>query len=160
VHFIHDVYSPIPDGLAVVDALSFTLSANVFFVSCLQHIVFGNTRAHSERKTRRTWKPNVHRKRLYSETFSKFLSINVTTHALKCIDKAGGLDNYLMYTNQAHLGGQLSLGGRLQQIVRHREKDAVEKRTNKFKSMVKVAMEAREAQNTEVIVAARADAKK
>ena len=43
-------------------------------------------------KTRRHWKPNSHRKRLYSEVLDRLVSVNVTAHALRCIDKAGGLD--------------------------------------------------------------------
>ena len=54
--------------------------------------------SHSERKTRRSWKPNVHKKRLWSEELSEHVQFNVTCYALKCIDKAGGLDNYLLRT--------------------------------------------------------------
>lgn len=44
----------------------------------------------------RSWKPNVHRKRLFSEILQESIVFKVTTFALKCIDKAGGLDNYLL----------------------------------------------------------------
>ena len=37
-------------------------------------------------KTRRHWKPNSHRKRLYSEVLDRLVSVNVTAHALRCID--------------------------------------------------------------------------
>jgi len=49
-------------------------------------------------KSRRTWKPNAHRKRLYSETLDEMIPLNVTTNALRWIDKAGGLDNYVLNT--------------------------------------------------------------
>lgn len=61
-------------------------------------IKFGNKISFSERKTRRSFKPNVHRKRLYSETFDKMIRFQVTTSALKAIDKYGGLDNYLLHS--------------------------------------------------------------
>eukprot|EP00298_Acanthocystis_sp_HF-20_P011648 c1949_g1_i1.p1 GENE.c1949_g1_i1~~c1949_g1_i1.p1 ORF type:complete len:140 (+),score=46.10 c1949_g1_i1:59-478(+) len=61
-------------------------------------IGFGNNVSHSERRTRRSWKPNVHSKNLWSDIYQKFLHFNVTTHALRCIDKAGGLDGYLLTT--------------------------------------------------------------
>mmetsp|Transcript_21154 Transcript_21154/g.27752 ORF Transcript_21154/g.27752 Transcript_21154/m.27752 type:complete len:119 (+) Transcript_21154:90-446(+) len=59
---------------------------------------FGNKVSHSERKTRRKWKPNVQKKRLWSDILDDWVRFNVTTHALRCIDKAGGLDNYLLHT--------------------------------------------------------------
>lgn len=66
-----------------------------------KNIIFGNKVSHSERKTRRSWKPNVQRKRLWSETLAKWFRFNLTTHALKCVDKAGGLDSYLLKTDLA-----------------------------------------------------------
>ena len=56
----------------------------------------GNNVSHSQRKTRRAWKPNVQRKRLYSEALGELVRLNVTTHALRCIDRYGGLDRYLL----------------------------------------------------------------
>lgn len=35
-------------------------------------------------------------KHLYSEALDEKVGLNVTTHTLRCIDKAGGLDNYLL----------------------------------------------------------------
>merc|ERR1719213_217865 len=52
-------------------------------------IQFGNKVSHSMRHTRRNWKPNVQRKRLWSEALEDWMQFKVTTHALKCIDKAG-----------------------------------------------------------------------
>ena len=49
-------------------------------------------------KTRRKWSPNAKRKRLYSEILDRMIPIQVTSHALRCIDKAGGLDNYVLNT--------------------------------------------------------------
>ena len=50
-------------------------------------------------KTRRKWSPNAKRKRLYSEVLDRMVSVQVTAHALRCIDKAGGLDNYVLNTS-------------------------------------------------------------
>jgi large subunit ribosomal protein L28 len=49
-------------------------------------------------KSRRSWKPNAHRKRLYSETLDEMIPLNVTTNALRWIDRAGGLDKYVLNT--------------------------------------------------------------
>jgi len=64
---------------------------------------FGNNVSFSHRKTRRTFKPNVQRKRLWSRTLGCWLRFNVTTHALRCIDKAGGIDESLLGTPEEKL---------------------------------------------------------
>ena len=46
-------------------------------------------RAHTHR-TRRNWKPNAQRKRVFSELLGRMLPLSLTTHTLRCIDKAGG----------------------------------------------------------------------
>lgn len=46
--------------------------------------------------TRRSWKVNHQWKHLYSEALDEKIGLNVTTHTLRCVDKAGGLDNYLL----------------------------------------------------------------
>lgn len=67
-------------------------------------IRFGNNISFSHRKTRRTFKPNAQRKRLWSEALGCWLRFNITTHALRCIDRAGGIDAYLLATPDAKLG--------------------------------------------------------
>ncbi|KAL9296693.1 hypothetical protein ACSQ67_022589 [Phaseolus vulgaris] len=49
-------------------------------------------------RTRRTWKPNVQEKRLFSYILDRHVRVKVTTHAIRCIDKAGGIDEYLLKT--------------------------------------------------------------
>jgi large subunit ribosomal protein L28 len=56
----------------------------------------GNKVSHSERKTKRKFKPNVFIKRVYSEILDEMVRFHLTTAALRSIDKAGGLDNYLL----------------------------------------------------------------
>eukprot|EP00897_Mesotaenium_endlicherianum_P007674 jgi/Mesen1/6935/ME000036S06272 len=60
-------------------------------------------------KTRRTWKPNVHWKRVYSQALEKMLRIRMTTHALRCIDKAGGIDEYLLNTPEKKLNSDVGM---------------------------------------------------
>ncbi|CAI5517976.1 unnamed protein product [Closterium sp. Naga37s-1] len=38
------------------------------------------------------WKPNVQYKRLYSFALDRFIQFRVTTYALRCIVKVGGID--------------------------------------------------------------------
>lgn len=47
-------------------------------------------------KTRRTWHPNVVRKRLWSHALGRSVQIKVQTRVLRTIDKVGGLDEYLL----------------------------------------------------------------
>ncbi|KAL4738320.1 ribosomal L28 family-domain-containing protein [Aspergillus similis] len=68
-------------------------------------IQFGNkiSQGRNEGKTRRFWKPNVRRKKLWSEALQQFLFIKVTRKALRTIRKAGGLDQYLLDDRPARI---------------------------------------------------------
>lgn len=60
-------------------------------------IRFGNNVSErNEIKTRRKWRPNVQHKRLWSESLGVFVRTRVTTRVLRTVDKAGGLDAYLL----------------------------------------------------------------
>lgn len=82
-----------------------------------KHIMFGNHVAHSERKCRRTWLPNIQTHKYTSELLGKEMKLRLTTKAMKCIDKCGGFDNYILNTNLAYLGGENSLGSRLKNQI-------------------------------------------
>lgn len=56
----------------------------------------GNNLSFSMKSTKRTFKPNVFKKRVYSEILDEMIPFHLTTSALRSIDKAGGLDNYLL----------------------------------------------------------------
>jgi large subunit ribosomal protein L28 len=47
--------------------------------------------------------PNVQSKKLQSELLGETLKVRVTTRALRCIDRAGGLDNYLLTTRNTSI---------------------------------------------------------
>ncbi|KAJ7043056.1 50S ribosomal protein L24 [Mycena alexandri] len=66
--------------------------------------LYGNNVPFSLHKTRRTWLPNVQRKRLFSETLQSNIRVKLTTAALRTIKKKGGVDNYLMETKADLLG--------------------------------------------------------
>ncbi|KAJ5762432.1 uncharacterized protein N7511_005814 [Penicillium nucicola] len=61
-------------------------------------IRFGNkiSKGRNEGKTRRSWKPNVRRKKIHSKALGEDLFIKVTKRALRSIQKSGGLDRYLL----------------------------------------------------------------
>ena len=56
----------------------------------------GNNVPFSLKKTKRRFLPNVFIKRVYSEILDTMIPFHLTTSALRTIDKAGGLDNYLL----------------------------------------------------------------
>lgn len=60
-------------------------------------------------RTRRTWKPNVQEKRLFSYVLDRHIRVKVTTHALRCIDKAGGIDEYLLKTPYRKMDTEIGL---------------------------------------------------
>jgi large subunit ribosomal protein L28 len=66
-------------------------------------ILSGNTISFSNRKNRRKWNPNVHLKKFRSDLLRRELRIKVTAHALRCIEKYGGIDAYLMYVKPRRL---------------------------------------------------------
>lgn len=60
----------------------------------------GNKVSHAENKSRRTWKPNVLEKRLYSETLDRTVRWKVTASAWRTVKKKGGLDGYLLGSSE------------------------------------------------------------
>ncbi len=59
---------------------------------------FGRNVSHSHRKTQRRFQPNLQRVSLLSETLGRALPMQVSTAALKTVQRRGGLDAYLLST--------------------------------------------------------------
>jgi ribosomal protein L28 len=60
-------------------------------------IRFGNTVSRPRMiKAPTRWRPNRHRKRLWSPSLNMFIRTRLTTRVLRTIDKLGGIDNYLL----------------------------------------------------------------
>ena len=57
-----------------------------------------------QKHNRRSWYPNIQTKKLYSDSLQQFIKMKVSTKALRSIDKAGGLDSYLMKAKDDQLG--------------------------------------------------------
>ncbi|MEM7032303.1 MAG: 50S ribosomal protein L28 [Chloroflexota bacterium] len=51
--------------------------------------MFGNNVSHSQKKTRRQWKPNVQSKRIFVPELDRWIRVRVSTRALRSIDKIG-----------------------------------------------------------------------
>jgi large subunit ribosomal protein L28 len=51
----------------------------------------------------------VQEKRLFSYIHDRHIRVKVTTHALRCIDKAGGIDEYLLKTPYNKMDTELGI---------------------------------------------------
>lgn len=64
----------------------------------------GNTRSHAENAKRRTFRPNLCRVSLISETLGgRTYRLRVSAHALKSVEHRGGLDAYLLKAHDSEL---------------------------------------------------------
>lgn len=66
-------------------------------------IQFGNKISFAENKSRRTWKPNVQKTTLWSETLREKFPCRLTTYVMRCIRKKGGFDQYLLTTKNSEI---------------------------------------------------------
>ena len=48
---------------------------------------YGNSVPNSKHKTRRTWLPNIHNKRLFSDALQKHVRVKLTARALRTVHK-------------------------------------------------------------------------
>eukprot|EP00531_Pseudo-nitzschia_arenysensis_P016529 CAMPEP_0116136914 /NCGR_PEP_ID=MMETSP0329-20121206/11984_1 /TAXON_ID=697910 /ORGANISM="Pseudo-nitzschia arenysensis, Strain B593" /LENGTH=151 /DNA_ID=CAMNT_0003631825 /DNA_START=128 /DNA_END=580 /DNA_ORIENTATION=+ len=67
----------------------------------------------SMKHTKRTFKPNVFIKRVYSEILDEMVRFHLTTSTLRSIDKCGGLDNYLLTSKHITSGEGLKTKKRI-----------------------------------------------
>jgi large subunit ribosomal protein L28 len=51
--------------------------------------MYGNNVSHSNRKTRRRFEPNLHRKRFFIPELDKWITMRISMHALRTINKKG-----------------------------------------------------------------------
>lgn len=67
------------------------------------HSHSGQNVSHSNRKSKRRFEPNLQHAHLRSEALGRSVRIRVTTRALRTVQKRGGLDAYLIGTDDAKL---------------------------------------------------------
>lgn len=82
----------------------------------------GNNVSFSMKKTKRWFKPNVFKKRVYSEILDEMIRFHITTSALRTIDKVGGLDNYLLNSRHVTDGEGLAAKKRILKVLKVRSK--------------------------------------
>ncbi len=64
---------------------------------------FGHNVSHSKRRTNRRFVPNIQPVALQSEALGRNVSLRITTRALRTVLKKGGLDRFLLTTDDATL---------------------------------------------------------
>jgi large subunit ribosomal protein L28 len=67
------------------------------------HSHSGQNVSHSNRKTKRRFGPNLQHAHLQSQALGRSVRLRVTTRALRTVQKRGGLDAYLIGTDDAKL---------------------------------------------------------
>ncbi len=63
----------------------------------------GNNVSHAHNKTRRRFLPNLQNASLMSEALGQTVRLRITPHALRTVDRHGGLDAYLLGTRDGKL---------------------------------------------------------
>ena len=67
------------------------------------HSHSGQNVSHSNRKTKRRFEPNLQHAHLHSDALGRTVHLRVTTRALRTVQKRGGLDAFLISSDDAKL---------------------------------------------------------
>ncbi len=59
----------------------------------------GHNVSHANNKTKRTYLPNLQNVTLISETLGRSVRLRVSTHGLRSVEHVGGLDSWLLKTD-------------------------------------------------------------
>ena len=70
-------------------------------------VLTGNHVSHANNKTRRRFLPNIQSRRLFSETLGTTIRLRIATNTLRTIEKAGGLDGFLLARPKGDLAREL-----------------------------------------------------
>ncbi|ARS27476.1 50S ribosomal protein L28 [Sphingomonas sp. KC8] len=63
----------------------------------------GHNVSHANNKTKRTFLPNLQNVTLMSDALGESVKLRVSTHGLRSVEHVGGLDNWLLKTNDDKL---------------------------------------------------------
>jgi large subunit ribosomal protein L28 len=63
----------------------------------------GNLRSHAENKTKRVFRPNLVDVTLISDALQRKVRLRVSAHALKSVERTGGLDAFLVKAKDTEL---------------------------------------------------------
>jgi large subunit ribosomal protein L28 len=78
----------------------------------------GHNVSHSNRRTKRVFAPNLQKTSLYSNTLHQSVGMQITTRALRTVQRHGGIDAYLLATPDDRLAPEgLRLKRRIKRIL-------------------------------------------
>ena len=63
----------------------------------------GQLRSHAENKTKRTFRPNLCEVTLISDQLQRKVRLRISAHALKTVERRGGLDAFLLKASDDEL---------------------------------------------------------
>jgi large subunit ribosomal protein L28 len=66
-------------------------------------VQYGHNVSHSKRATNRRFEPNIQKVRLHSEALGQHVPLDIATRTLRTVQKRGGLDSFLLATDDAKL---------------------------------------------------------
>ncbi|MBC7637784.1 MAG: 50S ribosomal protein L28 [Acetobacteraceae bacterium] len=66
-------------------------------------VLSGNNVSHANNKTRRRFLPNLQESSLLSDTLGVSIRMRLSTRAIRTVEKNGGIDAFLMGTNNSKL---------------------------------------------------------
>lgn len=82
-------------------------------------VTFGRNVSHSHHKTSRTFAPNLQHVSLRSDALSQNVRLQVSTRALRTVQKRGGLDAFLLTTDDTKLPPEgLALKRRVRKAIK------------------------------------------
>ena len=94
----------VPSGIPEFAATAFkTYKLRNKILAGGKNILFGNTVSEFKNKSRRTWRPNIKRKHIWSETLERRIKLKMVTSVMRTIEKVGGLDSYLTCTTRRRM---------------------------------------------------------
>jgi large subunit ribosomal protein L28 len=66
-------------------------------------VLSGNNVSHANNKTRRRFLPNIQETSLLSDTLGHAVQMRLSTRAIRTVERNGGIDAFLMGTNNSKL---------------------------------------------------------
>ena len=69
-------------------------------------VMTGNNVSHANNHTRRRFIPNLQKVSMLSETLGETIKLKVSVRGLRTIEHNGGIDSYLLGTNDSKLTGE------------------------------------------------------
>ncbi len=80
-------------------------------------VLSGNKVSHSNRKSKRTFRPNLQNFTLYSDILNQSLKLRLASNTVRSIDINGGIDSFLLNaTNKDLADGAIALKNKIKKV--------------------------------------------